>query len=123
MLTDRGAAILGSRTVAPAPPLRLTVQPDLQVIVPREASWYDRFLLERFARWVDEGPQSASYRMNAQSIRACLEQGIGSDQILAFLRRASAARVPAPVVRAVRAWSSAVGPGSSKSLPHSGKAV
>jgi hypothetical protein len=117
MLTDRGAVIMGSSGITPAPPLRLMVRPDLQVIVPHEASWYDRFLLERFARWVDEGPHSARYRIDAQSIRTCLDEGVGPDQILAFLRRAGGARVPAPVVRSVRGWGSDGNTGSCRPVP------
>lgn len=108
-LTERGAAILGSGGIALATPTRLTVQSDLQVIVPHGASWYDRFLLERFARWVNEGTESARYRIDARSIRGCVEQGSGPDQILAFLRRASAGRVPATVVKYVRKCSGASG--------------
>jgi hypothetical protein len=73
-------------------------------MVPRGASWYDRFLLERFAQWVDEKDGMARYRMDAGSVRACLSGGVTLEQILAFLRRVTGGRLPSGVVRALQSW-------------------
>jgi hypothetical protein len=104
MLTQNGAAVLGLREVEEGLPPFLIVQPNLQVVVPREASWYDRFLLERFAHWVDERQTSAHYVINAASVRTCLESGASIEQIIAFLKRATGGRLPNQVERALRAW-------------------
>jgi hypothetical protein len=113
MLTQQGGAMLGRGEAAPTPeggygvpsrPQRMTVQADLQVTVPRGASWYDRFLLERFAEWMGEKDGTARYRMDAGSVRACLSSGVTLPQILAFLRRVSGNRLPAAAVRSLQSW-------------------
>ncbi len=104
MLTNQGAATLGLREVSEGPLRPIVVQPNLQVSVPREGSWYDRFLLERFAHWRDEQDGLARYVINADSVRACLESGVTVKQICAFLRRATGDRVPDPVLRALKSW-------------------
>jgi len=104
MLTNQGATILGLREVKESPRHRISVQPNLQITVPREASWYDRFLLERFARWVDEQHGIAHYVIDARSVRTCLESGISVKQIYAFLQRATGNRVPEQVLRALKSW-------------------
>jgi hypothetical protein len=125
MLTQQGAAVLvlprqgsspprgerrpapaglGTGEVAPSQPQRMTVQADLQVMVPRGASWYDRFLLERFAEWMGEKDGMARYRMDAGSVQACLSGGATLEQILAFLRRVTGNRLPPEAVRALQSW-------------------
>jgi len=122
-VTACGAAILGlSETKEPPEPdLRkaaqpvLVVRPDLRMALSLQADWYDRFLLERFARWVSErrGPQgppqpgtarlssggTAYYVLDSASLRNALQRGV-----TAFLRRATAGRVPAPVLHTLQAW-------------------
>jgi hypothetical protein len=116
VLTEQGAAILGLRE-ARVPPVngvsdtersqhRFVVQANLQVIVPRGASWYDRFLVERFARWVDEQHGVARYAIDAASVRDALDRGITVRQLHAFLQRATGDRVPKQVLRALRSWAS-----------------
>jgi len=104
MLTALGAAILGLREVEESPARCIVVQANLQVTVPSETSWYDRFLLERFARWVDEQQGVARYVINAGSVRACLQSGVTVKQIYAFLRQATGNRVPAQVASALKSW-------------------
>jgi hypothetical protein len=113
MLTRQGAAVLGIREVAPTPkrgygvpsqPQRMTVQADLQVIVPRGASWYDRFLLERFAKWMGEKDRTERYRLDVGSVHACLSGGVSLEQMLAFLRRVSGNRLPPVVIRSLQDW-------------------
>ena len=121
MLTRQGAAVLGAGDVAPTPkshrlrrastgygvpsqPQLMTVQGDLQVLVPHGASWYDRFLLERFATWVSEKDGTAHYRMDARSVHACVSSGVTLEQMLAFLRRVSGNRLPPAAVRSLQDW-------------------
>jgi len=116
MLTEQGAAILGLREFKAYSangargkkhsPGRIVVQSNFQVIVPREASWYDRFLLERFARWVDEQQGIVRYAIDVGSVRAALERGITVRQIHAFLWRVTGGKVPKQVLRALKSWAS-----------------
>jgi hypothetical protein len=104
LLTRQGAAALGTGEVAPNQPQRMIVRADLQVMVPRGASWYDRFVLERFAEWMGEEDGMARYRMDAGSVQASLSGGATVQQILAFLRRVTGNRLPPGAVRALRSW-------------------
>jgi hypothetical protein len=113
-LTADGAAIVGlgepigaresGPTVQDSGPAPIVLRPDLQVFVPREASWYDRFLLERFARWIDEQHGTARYTIDAASVDAALQKGITTRQIKAFLRRASQGRVPGEMMSRLDSW-------------------
>ena len=104
MLTTQGASMLGLRESEEEPLQPIVVQPDFQVLVPHSASWYDRFLLERFAQWAGEKDGVARYMIRADSVRACLARGATWKQILAFLRRATGNRVPPSVQRALQSW-------------------
>lgn len=84
--------------------LPLTVQPDHTVLAQEPADWYDRFLLERFARWVGRKDGTAHYRITRDSVREGVVRELTASQITAFLRRASAGRAPAAVLRAVQRW-------------------
>ncbi len=108
-LTNDGAEILGLVRAKERPSCPVVVQPkpsghSVQVTVPREASWYDRFLLERFARWMDEQPGLTRYAIDAASVRACLESGVSIDRILAFLRRVTRGQMSAQAQRTLQAW-------------------
>jgi hypothetical protein len=113
-LTREGASILGLHTVGAAEgtagskkagrPPRIVVQANFQVLVPSALGWYDRFLLERFARWLDERSGEARYLIDAKSVAVALQRGITIQQIEAFLQRTTGGRVPAQVIRALRAW-------------------
>ncbi len=107
MLTAQGAAICGWHEIEEEPMQPIVVQSDFQVFVPHSASWYDRFLLERFAHWIEEKEGVTRYVIRADSVRTCLERGATWKQILAFLRRATGNRVPASVQRALQAWGKA----------------
>ncbi len=109
MLTRMGAAVLGLLEEEATAAHPFLVQTDGHVIVPHNASWYDRFLLERFARWVDEDPGFARYVLDASSVRICLRQGIDIDQVLAFLRRVTHHKLPDSVTRALKAHAQRLG--------------
>jgi len=103
-LTKTGAAILGLREAQESSPCHIIVRPNLQVTVPLEASWYDRFLLERFATWKNEQQGVAYYTITAESVQRCLESGVTIHQIDAFLRRATGNKVPKSVLHTLRSW-------------------
>jgi hypothetical protein len=105
MLTPGGAATLGL-SEGPQPVLRpFLLQPEMQVLVPRESNWYDRYLLERFARWLGEQSAGTTYVLDKPSVQGGLQSSISLDQILAFLRRTTGRTPPSPIVRTLRAWS------------------
>jgi len=113
-LTERGAGILELREMEACKVkgvgdeesvlCRIVVQPNFQVVVPHEASWYDCFLLERFARWLDEEQGTAHYVIDTASVRASLQKGITVRQIQAFLLRVTGGKVPPQVLRTLRSW-------------------
>jgi len=112
MLTRRGAAILGlweeaSVEVGSSRGIfsnRFVTSPDFQITVPRLASWYDRFLLERFSRWVGEQGAVVHYQIDAASLRPAIEKGVTVRQIRTFLRRVTGDQLPEQVLRALEAW-------------------
>ena len=103
-LTDSCAATVGLHELDEAPVQQMIVQSNLRVIVPLTASWYDRYLLERFARWEGEEHGTARYVIDDASVRACLARGVSINQILAFLRRATGDTVPAGALRSIESW-------------------
>ena len=110
-LTQLGSAVLrllGARSTdatVPAAPARqlFVVRPDLHVIVPAQAEWYDRWLLGRFADWAGSKQGAAVYRIDAAALRTCLQEGATLRQILAFLKRVSGGLLPEQVARSLRA--------------------
>ncbi|MBM4430665.1 MAG: hypothetical protein FJ026_10020 [Chloroflexi bacterium] len=114
-MTTDGAAVLDPRATeqSPEPSQQqvarpaLVVRPDLRVAVSLQASWYDRFLLERFARWVEERQGTAYYVLDEAALRHALQRGVTVAQVISFLRRATAGRVPARVQRTLQSWAEA----------------
>jgi hypothetical protein len=86
------------------PAERVELRSDLSVLVPIRGNWYDRFLVERFARWVEEHEGIARYEIDRNSVARAASAGVSIPQIEAFLRRVSGGRVPARVHRALEAW-------------------
>jgi len=108
-LTDSGAAIVGRHEPDEAPVQQMIVRSNLRVTVPLTASWYDRYLLERFARWESEEHGTARYVIDDASVRACLARGVSVNQIRAFLHRATGDRVPAAALRSIKSWAQVEG--------------
>jgi hypothetical protein len=73
-------------------------------MVPLAADWYDRFLVERFARWLKEQDGAAHYVIDADSVRSALERGVTVRQMHAFLRRVTGRPVPRQVLHALKSW-------------------
>jgi hypothetical protein len=88
---------------SPASP-PLVVGDDFCVRVPWDASLYTRFQLARFADLSGREPDHVRYRLSPASLGRARREGITSDQISAFLARASDGHVPARVSEGVRRW-------------------
>ncbi len=81
----------------------VVVQADFTVLATRETNLYDRYQLERLAE--RESHDAATlYRLTANSIRRSLREGVEAPAIIAFLRRASAGRLPQNVERTLQEW-------------------
>jgi hypothetical protein len=112
-LTPTGTALLSGETgqtsgedrvPSQEPAGRIVLSSDLRILVPSAVNWYDRFLLERFAHWVEEHAGVARYTMDSRSVRRALSRGVTVRQIEAFLRRTTGKRMPIEVQRALKAW-------------------
>lgn len=104
-LTPVGAALLGlaPEGVAEPKPPRLRVRSDFRILAPHGTACGDRFRLARFTVWEASRP-AFRYRITQGSLRRAQQQGISTERILTFLRRASEAPLPPNVVRALQRW-------------------
>ncbi len=108
-LTEAGARFLGltaEESAAPTSP-PILVHPDLGVELPPPANLYVRFQLERFADLESESP--CRYRLTVGGLGRALGRGLRVEQIVAFLRQASAGALPAPVVAQLQTWAGRFG--------------
>jgi hypothetical protein len=107
-LTALGAALLN---VGPAPSEPdyepLVVQATYDIIVPPRAAPFDRFQVERVAKWVSgtDSDEAAVYRLTKASVQQAVAQGIDSDAIIRRLEQATAVELPQNVVYSLREWS------------------
>jgi len=105
LLRQRQAPTIGEEAAPSQEPVqRIVLRPDLSILLPSAVSWYDRFLVERFATWVEDDEQRSRYRLDGDSVARALSRGVTVAQIQAFLRRATGDRVPVKVQRALKAW-------------------
>ena len=107
-LSPRGNAFLHPDTPLPAEaPAAATIRinpTDFSVRVPHTVSLYHRFQLARFAAQEKRTDRAAVYRLTRQSFRRAQEQSITVEQILGFLKRATNAQTPLPLVDALHRW-------------------
>lgn len=105
-LAPRALAWLGDER-PPADEIRvpLVVQPEGVLLVPHNASRYERFQAARIA---DQEPyvpgKPYRYRIVPSSLAQAREQGIAPERMLSFLESASARPVPASVRRGITRW-------------------
>jgi hypothetical protein len=84
----------------------LVVQPNATVLVPYNASRYQRFQVARIAEAQPlQQPQPYEYRLTPDSLSQAQEAGIRPERVLEFLEEASGRTIPASVRRAVERWS------------------
>lgn len=109
-LTPSGAFFLGLAAHAPEAPEvpPVVVDADLTVRALAGGSLYDRFQLARIADWQASG-EVFVYRLTRSSLSRALSQGIQQDQVLAFLKRVTADRLPPKAVAMLRGWAGRYG--------------
>jgi hypothetical protein len=80
--------------------------PDGTILVPRDASRYDRFQIARVAEPQPVSPEKPyAYRLTAVSLRQARKQGIEPDRIVSFLAEVGTGELSAGLRRAVERWS------------------
>jgi hypothetical protein len=105
-LTPRALAWLGDEP-PPIDEVRvpLVVQPDGTLLVPYNASRYERFQAARIADPVPLSPgKPYRYRIVPSSLSEAREQGISPERVLKFLEEAGGRPVPVGVRRGVTRW-------------------
>lgn len=100
-LSQWGAGWLGHDVPQPHEQLRRTIAvgEDFTLTLSPGVPLADRFRVERFAQWQASYPNYV-YQMNQRSLKRATEEGIGSQQILAFLREHSS-QIPPKVTTAL----------------------
>ena len=106
-LTPKALAWLaGESPVTSEVTMPIVIQEDGAILVPFNASRYQRFQVARVAEAEPLVPgKPAGYRLTPRSLERAREQGIDAERLQQFLASASQRQVPAGVVRAVQRWS------------------
>ncbi len=104
-LSPWGEAILSQAPIRAHPEEPIMIRQDFTILVPREASLYYRFQVERFSLWTGSTEQAHLYLITRSSLQEALRRGITVEMILKFLRRATGERLPSVVVQALKRWS------------------
>lgn len=103
-ITRFGYAVLHDlepeRVTEPAP---IVVQPNFEVIVPPDASPYDRFQLDRIAERVTN-EETRIFRLTRRSVQDALEQGVELEEMLSFLEQRSTQAIAQNVLASLRDW-------------------
>lgn len=85
-----------------AEPIR--VSPDGVITATRKTPRYDRYQAARFTDWAGIREGVYTYELNTTGIERAAAQGINTEQIAAFIARASEQPVPQPVTRLLETW-------------------
>jgi hypothetical protein len=80
---------------------RILIEPDGKILASRMVTRYDRFQLARFSEWLETGDPFV-YRLTSKSLHGAAEQGIETNHIEAFLKRASGSELPSPVINVLK---------------------
>ncbi len=104
-LSPWGETILSQAPVQPRPEEPIVVRQDFTILVPREASLYHRFQVERFASWTGSTGEAYLYLINRTSLEEAFRRGITEEMILKFLFRATGGRLPSAVIQGLKRWS------------------
>jgi hypothetical protein len=109
-LTERAAAWLAGKTPADEDiNVPIVVQPEAVILVPFNASRYERFQVARVAEPMplESGERTDPYRfqLTPESLRRANEEGIRPDRVLSFLEKTSGRTIPTSVRRAIERWS------------------
>lgn len=109
-LTERAVAWLADRMPADEDiNVPIVVQPEAVILVPFNASRYERFQVARIAEPMplESGERTEPYRfqLTPESLRRANEEGIRPERVLRFLGSTSGRAIPASVRRAIERWS------------------
>jgi len=108
-LTPLGAALLQGAPAPPEPPAEpLVVQPNFEVLVPAYAALEARFQIRRVAELVRSDTVTV-YRLGERRLHQALEQGIGLEDVLRFLREQSGRELPQNVAATLADWAARYG--------------
>jgi hypothetical protein len=86
----------------------IVVQPNYEVLLPREATFQDVLDVERICTLVNRDVAS-TYTLTKQSVGGALASGMTQDAVIGALVRASRKLLPANVTHAVREWTRSYG--------------
>ncbi len=107
-ISPLGNAFLHPDTPLPPKPdtaMYIRINPtDFSIRVPRGISLYRRFQLARFAALEKRTSTAIHYRITRESFQQAQEQSITVEQILGFLKRATNAQTPLPLVDTLHRW-------------------
>ena len=109
-LTRMGEVVLnGEASGTDEPPVaELFVQPNFEVLVPRELDLNLRFQLEHFAELVSVD-QMLTYRIGRDSVYRAAERGMKSEEILSFLETYSKVPLPQNLRYSISDWAGRYG--------------
>ncbi|MCI0708589.1 MAG: helicase-associated domain-containing protein [Chloroflexi bacterium] len=79
----------------------VVIEPDGKIMVSRLVSRYDRFQLARFSEWLEISDPFV-YQLTSKSLNRAAEQGIETNHVEAFLKRASGSELPSPVINVLK---------------------
>lgn len=80
----------------------------VRIQIQRNSPMYARYLVERFADWVEQG-DAVLYDLTAESLWRALNAGIRVEGVLRFLRRLTANHLGLDVTQTVEAWGRSYG--------------
>jgi len=109
-LTAAGTAFLGLRELTdeqlPIQPAQ--VSPEGEVVLPREASLYDRFQLARIGEWRASRPDYV-FQITAESLRRAFGENIQVDMLENFMNRIAQGQLPSATIDRIRALANQYG--------------
>ncbi len=107
-LTEVAQAALGQR---PAPSIekrerRARIAADGRITVPRESPRPLRYQVARFSRWIrlDRGRETYQYQLAPAAMQSGREAGLLPRHVLAILQEVGQAKLPGPLMKAIRRW-------------------
>jgi len=103
-LSSWGEKILSQAPIRARPEEPIVVKPDFTILVPQDASLYNRFQVERFASWTGSTAEAHLYLVTRSSLQEAFLRGITLDMILRFLKRATDGRLPTAVIQSFKRW-------------------
>lgn len=79
------------------------VQPNFEILLPRSASWTNRWALSQFAV-LEQQDQMLKYRLDKVYLMNALKRGLAADDVLSILKNLSTYPLPENLVLTVQQW-------------------